>query len=207
MIISQIGLRTCLFLTIIAYVCGCEDFGGGVAGGGFDSASKKEAADRFPNTISCSVCVAIQNHPDGFQPRQHFDDSMRTFPFNKMRVVSKPSNVYGTSFTAQYRRNKFTLRDENGVRIEQNLPDVFNMHPVRVGIGTLGGREVIMIVNKSRASTGRYFVAIWGMDGEVLYRKVHRAYEVWDILADGEVINLIGAKGRIRISLKDEDCP
>ncbi len=199
----------CWVLALFVIAGGCDRIGGGIAGAGRDFKSRRQEADNYKGTVSPLIQeTEFDNSPDRSSHRQHWDDVMRTFPASVEQVGESWVQVPGTDYSARYKRNsfgnnRFELRRAERELLKEKLPAVFNMHTVRLGAGTLGGREIIMIRNKSRASTGRHFVAIYGRDGEVLYRKVLRSSSVWDINASPDAIEVFGAKKTIKITLSE----
>jgi len=194
-----------LILLVFSSGCdkfGCKELGGGIAGAGRDSGSRRRAVDNYEGMRSPLIRVSVFDNPPLPTPKQHFPDILRSFPISVERVDERIIHIPHTNFRAQYKRNRFKLRNGDTVVIEEQLPAVFNMHPLRIGVGTLGGRGIVMLINKSRSSTGRYFVAIYGQDGEDLYKRVLRTGDVWDVKATADAIDLIGAKKTRRITIK-----
>lgn len=195
--------------SLVVFSSGCEDvgckhFGGGIAGAGYDSAARRRAVDNFKGTTSRVIRERIIDNDPRVRPKQHFADVMRSFPTNVERVEDAWIHIPDTNFEARYALNTFVLRAAGRVIVNQKLPAVFNMHPVRLGVGTLGGRGIIMIRNKSRATTGRKFVGIYAHNGEVLYTRVLRGYESWDVKATDDAIEIIGSNKTRRITIKKE---
>ena len=104
-------------------------------------------------------------------------------------------------FPASFGNHELIIRKDERVIIKENLPSVFVMHPMRLGIDEVNGVRVIMVVNKSRASTGRYFVAIYELDGTPLYKKVLIAWQVWDIKREQNYIDILGCGETRRIKI------
>lgn len=195
--------QTSIWLTLSLLVAsvGCDIVGGGIAGAGRDAIWRRREADNYESTVAKDIQVSVITNPANFRPEQHFKDIMRSFATSADEVGGALVRLPSTDYTAQYKRNVFEFHDGKKLTVEEKLPAVFNMHTVRLGIGTLSGREIIMIVNKSRSSTGRYFVAIYSRSGNVLYRTILTTRQVWDIQAKTDVIEIIGAKETRRITL------
>ncbi len=194
-------LLICVILSLFVFQGGCKIVGGGIAGASYDSVWRRREADNYVITMSTDIRESVVDNDALISPEQHFVDIMRSFPKSVERVDEALVHIPRTNFTAQYRRNTFILSDGDKLIVEEQLPSVFNMHSVRLGIGTLSGRGIIMVRNASRASTGRDFVAIYSQSGEVLYRRVLRSGQVWDIRAKADVIEIIGAKKTRRITI------
>ena len=107
---------------------------------------------------------------------------------------------YGLS--ANFGNHEFVVQKGNKIIIKENLPSVFVMHPMRLGIDEVDSIPLIMVVNKSRASTGRYFVAIYEINGTPLYKNVLIAWQVWDIKQEQNYIDIIGCGETRRIKIE-----
>jgi len=146
------------------------------------------------------------------QPPQLFAEIMDKFPIHEEHIDEAWTPVVGTSFNARFREHRFELREDDIVVVSETLPKIFNMHPVRLGMGTVASTPVILIVNKSRSSTGLYFVGLYTAQGFPLYKAVLGAGQVWDIRPSDGGINILGHSEIRRISMKqqagqDVPCP
>lgn len=112
---------------------------------------------------------------------QQFDDIFRSFEFHREGLETRPLELPGLGLEVSFKDREFLARKNGAVQIREKLPSVFVMHPMQLGADKLGGVPVIMVVNKSRASTGRYFAAIYAQDGTLLYRNILTVWQVWDI--------------------------
>ncbi len=178
--------------------------GCGIGGAGRDPLSKINEAKNYKASMSSFVEEIVFNTAETSKPKQHFKDILRTFPKEVQRVKGDLLNINGTPFRARYFMNTFVfLRNESEI-IKEKFPDVFYMHPVRLGIGYLSNHEIVMIVNKSRSTTGLYFIALFETSGKSLYKKVLSGGEVWDINASSDYIDIIGCNQTRRIKFKKE---
>lgn len=132
---------------------------------------------------------------------QHFEDILRTFSFNLERLEMHQTELANFGLSACFSNHELAIRKSERFIIKENLPSVFVMHPMRVGIDEVNGVPVIMVVNKSRASTGRYFVAIYELDGTPLYKNVLIAWQVWDIKRGQNYIDILGCSETRRIRI------
>jgi hypothetical protein len=163
-----------------------------VAGGGLDSKKNIEEANNYQRYISPRLSEElIKNQISCSQPA-HFEDIFRSFSFHKERIEKRPVELSEFGFTATFKEHEFLVRRKEEVLIKEHLPTLFNMHPMRLGIDKLAGIPVIMVVNKSRSSTGRYFIAIYMLDGTLLYKNVLKAWQVTDIKRDDSSIDVLG---------------
>ena len=193
---------TCTFLCL--GVIGCDYIGGGIAGASFDPPWQVKAAKRYVETVATNEISVVLLPLNDEQPPQLFEEIMDKFPINENHIDAEWTPVIGTSFNARYREHRFELREGNVVIISEKLPNIFNMHPVRLGIGTVASTPMIMIVNKSRSSTGLYFVGLYTTKGAPLYRAVLGAGQVWDIRPYNGGINIYGHSEIRNISIKQQ---
>lgn len=183
-------------------VAGCQYVGGGIAGASYDPIWQVRAARLYVEVVASNrVSVAVTPQP-GEHPPQLFEGIMHAFPIREERVWEAFVPVTGTALAARYSKNHFEIRSDKATVVSEELPRLFNMHPVRMGMGTVSAQPVIMIVNKSRSSTGLYFVALYTAAGEPLYRAVLNAEQVWDISVSDDAIEILGHSEVKRLSIK-----
>jgi hypothetical protein len=185
----------------------CND-GGGIAGASWDSKKAIAEVNNYQSYISAGVSETILKNECSCKSEetwggisQHFDDIMRTFSLNIGHLGNTETELANFGLSARFSNHKLVIRKSGKNIIEENLPSVFVMHPMRLGIDKVSGTSVIMVINKSRASTGRYFVAIYGMDGTPLYRNVLIAWQIWDIKREQDYIDIEGCGETRRITL------
>lgn len=203
-------MRTLKLILLAILVAGCDsDSGGGIAGASWDSKKNIVEVENYQGYVSPQLSEeVIQNQCHGRSPEtwagisQHFDDIFRSFAFHLERVEARPVELPGFGLEVSFKDQEFLAKKMDIVLIREKLPSVFVMHPIRLGADKLGGVPVIMVVNKSRASTGRYFVAIYAQDGTLLYRNVLIAWQVWDIERNTNNINILGCSETRRITWK-----
>ena len=193
---------TCVFLCLV--LIGCDYIGGGVAGASSDPPLQVKAAKRYVEKVASNEISVVLSPIKEERPPQLFEEIMDKFPIHEDNIEEAWTPVIGTSFNARYREHRFDLREDNTVIISETLPKIFNMHPIRLGIGTVASTPVIMIVNKSRSSTGLYFVGLYTAKGTPLYRAVLGAGQVWDIRPSDTGINILGHSEIRSISIKQQ---
>lgn len=205
-------MRTSIFMFILlaVLVTGCDsDGGGGIAGASWDSKKKIAEVENYQGYVSEKLSESVlENQCRGRSKEtwvgisQHFDDIFRSFTFHVERLEGNAVEIPSLGLEVSFNDREFIARKDGTALIQEKLPSVFVMHPMRLGADTLGGIPVIMVVNKSRASTGRYFVAIYAQDGTLLYRNVLIAWQVWDIERTTNSINILGCSETRQITWK-----
>lgn len=203
-------MRTLIFLLLTILAPGCDrDSAGGVAGASWDS--KKDVAEtpNYQGYISPMLSEAViknQCHSASSETRagiaQHFEDIFRSFAFHLEGLEGPPVALGSPGLEASFVNREFLVKKEGEVLIRELLPPVFVMHPMWLGIDELGSVPVIMVANRSRASTGRYFVAIYMLDGTPLYRNVLIAWQVWDIKREANNIDILGCGETREIAMR-----
>lgn len=187
----------------------CDEIGGGIAGASWDSKGAIEEVERYPQYAAPSVEeVVLRNHCHGRSVEtwagisQHFDDILRSFEFSVPEVGSKPVVLPEPGLVASYDGRTFTVERDGSTVIREQLPAVFSDRPMHLAVDTLNGRRVIFVASRSRASTGRRFVALYTVDGQPLYRDVLIAWQLWDVEHAGDHIDLLGCSETRRLSIQ-----
>ena len=205
---SALGIRVphlLLAAGAILILAGCGG-GWGVAGASWDSDDDLAEVDAYEGHIASGLTEVVRDNPCGsavagsFGVQQRFDDVFSDFPFSIERLEAVPVELPETSITVAFRDRTFVATDNGRPLISETLPAVFSMRPPALGVGQLGGRPVILLINRSRATTGRVFVAVYSMDGATLYRDVLGSGQVWDIQPSGGGIDVIGCGETRRIT-------
>ena len=192
-------------LLVMAAACtsGCWKWGG-FGGAGYDPAAEVEEAKRFPATQSGSVSVTTAEVPAGTF-RQEFDSIFDDFPRRGGVSLGSQAAIEGSPYTVSYENYVLRLSRGGGVIFERKLPRIFYMHPVNSGLlpGGSSDEDVIIFRGRSRATTGLHYVCVVSGRGEVLFERILRAYEVWDITAtkDREII-VGGARTKTVMALR-----
>ena len=172
-------LRIALAISLLA-VSGCD--GGGIAGAGFDSEAMVREAEQYRSYVSPLLQETVERDcEDGLT--QQFESMFSDFRASYPRIEEQPIHIAELEAAASSQENVFALRRKHTYLVREQLPSVFYMHPVSLGVHSLSGHDLIMISTKSRATTGLYFVAIYGSDGTPYYKSVLSGGQVWDIRA------------------------
>lgn len=183
-------------------VVGCRYVGGGVAGASFDPIWQVKAAERYQEAVATNRLTVTVARLTDERPPQLFGDIMHAFPVSQERIEESFVPVADTGLEARYRRQRLEIKSGTDLVINEKLPKVFNMHPIRLGMGTVASQGVIMVVNKSRASTGLYFVGLYTDQGTPLYKAVLGGGQVWDIRPTETGIDILGHSEIMTLSMK-----
>jgi len=178
--------------------------GWGLAGASWDSARDLAEVESYEAHIAAGLTETVQDNSCGnagdttFAVEQRFDDVFNDFAFSIERLEAVTA-LPGTAIEVAFRDRTFVATDNGKPLISETLPAVFGMRPAALGVGDLGGRRVILLINRSRATTGKAFVAVYALDGTTLYRNALSSGQVWDILPSAGGIDVIGCgeTGRI----------
>lgn len=165
--------------------------GGGIAGAGFDRKAVVEEAESYQAFVSPFVHESIAPTCNK-DIQQQFEEMFRQFRVRYPRIEEEAVQIDLGNTLAWYRNNLFEVQTDGKPIIREQLPVAFYMHPMSMGIHSVGGREIMMISNKSRATTGLYFVGIYGADGAPYYKRVLSAGDVWDIGVSEERVEILG---------------
>lgn len=176
-------------ILILIFAAGCDV---NIGGAGFDNEAIKTELENFPNFMSSKLTESTTKNCED-QAKQEFENIFSDFSYTVKRLEGAPQKIT-ENLNAKFSNRVFSITDSNSnTLVTENLPSAFYMHPVRVGVDKVEDQPIIMIVNKSRATTGRFFVAIYLHNGEAIYRKILKASEVWDITIKDNAIRIIGA--------------
>jgi hypothetical protein len=176
-------------LLILILVAGCDV---NIGGAGFDNEAVKTELENFPNFMSSKLTESVTKNCED-KAKQEFENIFSDFNYTVRRLEGKAQKITD-NLNAKFINRVLSITDQSSnTLVTENLPSAFYMHPVRVGVDKISDNPIIMIVNKSRATTGRYFVAIYLHNGEPIYRKILKASEVWDIAIKENAIRIIGA--------------
>jgi hypothetical protein len=195
-------------LVLACLTCACERFGGGIAGASWDSQRDRAEVENYQGYTSPRLSeVVVGNNCNGNSSdtfagiSQHFEDIFRTFSFHHEGIGSTPVEIPNTGAITSFAGGNFKIEKAGKLLVQEPLPAVFR-RPMWLGCDTLSGVPVIMVINKSRASTGRRFVAIYTFDGTLLYRNVLVTWQVWDIKRNANTIEILGCSETRKISIK-----
>jgi hypothetical protein len=164
-----------------------------VAGASRDTDGEVRRADEFKESIAPGY--EIKSDLNSRAKEQHIGKLL-----SEMRdwTVIQPGTERDVS-TVKVRFSRGTIKlilTETGDTKIINFSDLFDVHPIEVAFCTVGkeeGGQCLVMVNKSRASTGLYAIAIFSMrQGDIVYQGVLRGFEVWDISEFNDQIIIIG---------------
>ena len=87
--------------------------------------------------------------------KQEFENIFSDFSSTVKRIDGSTQEIT-TNLRAKFSNREFTIvTDSSKTIVSEKLPSAFYMHPIRVGIDQINNQPIVMIVNKSRATTGR----------------------------------------------------
>jgi hypothetical protein len=188
----------------VSFLAGCSIVGGGIAGAGYDPIWQVKSAEAYRPLVSPMVAETVTPNAAGERPQPHTGDMMRTFPAQVESLGEETVSIPGSSLSARYDKRVFALHNKGALVLSQELPAVFDVRPVRLGYGVFSGCPVVMIVNRSRSSTGLCFVGLYTARGGALYTAVLKGSDVWDVRASGDTIDILGARRVRRIAFRPE---
>jgi hypothetical protein len=194
------GWRSRAPILALALIPGACDVN--IGGAGYDPKATAAEAENYPTYMAAHVREEVFTGCDD-NVKQHFHQMFRSFRESYPQIDRAPVTLKSGIHRASYRNsgaNVFVLTEGDRTLIRETLPAAFYMHPVSMGIHTIDGRPIIMITDKSRATTGRYFVAIYGADGSPYYRRTLGTGQVWDLAASERHIDIVGRCERRRIT-------
>jgi hypothetical protein len=173
-------MKKIITLVVFLHLVACDV---NIGGAGYDNQSVKQELDRYPGFISPLINESLQENC-GEKPTQQFEKIFDEFPKSISSLEGSPKKLT-ENLTAEFSNQIFTLKNQElKIIVQESLPSAFYMHPMRVGLAALAGHTIIIIVDQSRATTGRFFVAIYLESGQLIYRKILKASEVWDIVIE-----------------------
>ncbi len=196
-----------LVATTMLLASGCLILGGGIAGAGADPFWRVAAAKNYDEYISDRIEIEIVPNATAEPPTWHFEDVMRNFPASVDVVGAEYEAIAGTAFQARYNasnRKFFELRNSDATVIYERLPKVFYMRGPQLGIGKVADTEVVMILNRSRATTGLYFIGLFTVQGEPLYKATLKPYEARDVRVTANTIEILGECETRKISFLNQ---
>jgi|CXWL01.1.fsa_nt_gi hypothetical protein len=193
------NIRIVSLLPSLVLLVGCDSYG--VAGASRDSKRRLADVNNYKPFMSSSISEQVIRAPNPIVT-QHFEDIFRSFALSAPRIDGNPVTLPSHGLTATFKNHELIIQDKHKILVNDPLPSVFDMHPLRLGVDEIGGVKVIMVVNKSRASTGRYFVALYRLDGTALYKRILTTGQVWDISKGPDHIDIQNRQYSLRLAFK-----
>lgn len=167
----------------------------GVGGAGWDKKDDVETARQYPTIESKRILITTEESP--YQTfKQEFDGVFQDFPYNG-NLISGSSEILktqiaNTPYSISYENFVLKIFRDSEIIAERKLPGVFYMHPISSGVilGKSRAEDRILCRTHSRATTGLHYIFIADGNGDILFEKVVKASEDWDILLGnfGEII-------------------
>lgn len=192
-------MRKMFLLVFMALICGCDGFG--IAGAGRDSKQKLSEVENYKGYISPQISEEeVPNECD--VQCWHSEDIFRSFSFSLPQVGGNPFHISKYDLTVSFRDREFIVQNKEKIIIREVLPAVFYMHPLHLGIDEMNGTKILMIVDTSRATTGRRFIGLYTLDGSVLYKNALSVRFAYDVTKTNKYIDIIGCNKSRRLTQK-----
>lgn len=171
-------------------IIGCGD-NFNVAGSSYDEEEDVVALEHYENYINPNWSEVVSFVDDNKSQHIASGGRFRDFKVFDYYIDKTPKRINNLFFV--YESFIFSVYDNNeNIVIQHRLPRVFNMRPIWMGIGEIDNQDVIVAVNKSRATTGKYFVGIWKINGSIIYTDVlssHYSYHFINIKGECFIFN------------------
>lgn len=171
-------MKRYILLLLLPLIAGC------VAGAGFDRSSDCQKARMWgKRTVVPEVTViteSVAQHTYAYKPSSPFEE----FQHHGMPIMDSETSVPGTDYRVVYRKRHLTIyRGQNPVVSEQ-LPVVFNMHPLCTAVlpGLTSTEDVLVCSIRSRASTRCHLLLVYDGNGKELFVQIFDSANVADIL-------------------------
>jgi hypothetical protein len=191
-------MRFLLLLIAVPLLCSsCDYIGGGVAGAGYDPIWKRKAAENYRGFRDSSIQLTRKSEslPGVVQT---FKRMLDKFPSHTL-VAQNSSNQFG-DLQIDFRDQHLTVQRSGQILFEERLPSVFYMHDLQVGRFQAQGRDLLLFVTKSRATTGLYFVGLYTSSGQRLLTTTLSTGELWDCELAPEGVSFVCPSQRLVVS-------
>lgn len=187
-----------LLIAVPLLYSSCDYIGGGVAGAGYDPIWKRKAAENYRGFRDSSIQLARKSEslPGVVQTFEHM---LEKFPSHTL-VAQNSSNQFG-DLQIDFRDQHLTVQRSAQVLFEERLPSVFYMHDLQVGRFQVQGRDLLLFVTKSRATTGLYFVGLYASAGQRLLTTTLSTGELWDCELAPEGVSFVCPSQRLVVSI------
>ncbi len=171
------------FYLLLFTLSGCEPSAEYVANVERAKVTPKYISNRLTETIT-EKCTSGN--------KQAFRNMFDEFAHPVGVLSNEESLIYGLSAT--YSDLTFTLTNSQGNQIiTDRLPAVFFVYNVWIALDKLGDDDVVFIANRTKSTTGLYFLAVYTLGGEKLYRNVLGAMELWDVKLQARGFDIVGS--------------
>jgi len=183
----------------LGLVCSsCDFFGGGIAGAGYDPIWKRKAAERYRGYQDSSIRLVrkAENLPGVVQTFEHMLDK---FPSHTL-VAQNSTNQFG-DLQIEFRDQHLTVQRAGQIVFEERLPSVFYMHDLQVARFQPQGRDLLLFITKSRATTGLYFVGLYTSGGQRLLTTTLSTGELWDCEFASDGVSFLCPSQRLVVSI------
>jgi hypothetical protein len=190
-------MKLYVLLAAIAFGCvSCDWLGGGVAGAGSDAIWVRNAAKNYHGYQDASVTLTREaaSTPD---VQQTFEKMLDSFP--EHTLVEQDTNSSLGEFQISFHKQHLSVQRAGRSLFEEQLPAAFYMHELQVGRFQIHGRDLLLFITKSRATTGLYFVGLYSVTGQRLLTKTVSVGELWDCKVSPDALLFVCPTQRLHI--------
>ena len=199
----------CLAVGMSVFVlASCGSFG--IGGVGWDDEDDVAAARKYPAIESSRISVTTQEVP--YQTfKQEFDTVFQDFKYHGAPVGGSletiKTQIPETSYSVAYENYVLKVFLGDNLIVERKLPRVFYIHAMNSAV--IPGKSVaddrILCLTRSRATTALSYILIVDGSGDILFEKVVRGAEEWDILpGESNEVIIGGASTKTVIATRDK---
>ena len=195
-------MKLYVLLAAIAFGCvSCDWLGGGVAGAGSDAIWVRNAAKNYHGYQDDSVTLTRETAsvPD---VQQTFEKMLDSFP--EHTLVEQETNRSLGAFQISFHKQHLSMQQAGRLLFEEQLPAAFYMHELQIGRFQLHGRDLLVFLTKSRATTGLYFIGLYSTSGQRLLTMTTSVGEAWDCRLEPAGLTLLCPSQRLSIDVSAE---
>ncbi len=137
----------------------------------------RKAAENYSGYQDASVTLTREaaSTPD---VQQTFEKMLDNFPDHAL--VEQDTNSSFGEFQISFHKQHLSVQQAGRLLFEEQLPAAFYMHELQVGRFQIHGRDLLLFITKSRATTGLYFIGLYSVTGQRLLTKTISVGELWD---------------------------
>ncbi|MEJ0084414.1 MAG: hypothetical protein WDO72_01920 [Pseudomonadota bacterium] len=194
-------MRFVLPIVSLLALAACSEQGApGIGGAAFDDQRLVAEVNGYPGFVAPIMSEEVSGSCPGSATQQFdkmFADFRESYTTNGEKPVELGTHQLQVSFASQV----FVIAHGQNELVREQLPRAFYMEEMWVGIDQVDGNDVIVVSTRTRSTTGRYFVGLYSLAGEPLYRRVLSAGDVWDIEHSDAGIVVLGACSKRLLSV------
>lgn len=172
-----------------------------MAGGGFDTKLVRNAAKNYSGFQDRAVTISREARSDP-DVRQTFLNMLDSLP--EHTLVDQNTNCPFGEFTISFYQQQITVERGSYRLFDERLPRAFYMHELQIGRFQLHGRDLLVFLTKSRATTGLYFIGLYSTSGQRLLTMTTSVGEAWDCRLEPAGLTLLCPSQRLSIDVSAE---